>query len=184
MTAAAPSSRRRAGRLARLLVFLVLLLSGHGAAVAAVEIAFYSREMGGSHFPHAFVRLSGTPDAGGEPVDTTFGFTARRISPAILFGSVAGHVVVEVPQLVARSRREFALILTDAQYEAVQETVRRWRGRRQPSYNLNRRNCVHFVADLARTIGLRVENAEALMKRPGAFLAHVRSLNAGLINLR
>jgi hypothetical protein len=60
--------------------------------------------------------------------------------------------------------------------------VEQWRNRAQPSYNLNRRNCVHFVAELARTAGLRVENAERLMKRPRSFLLHVRSLNPVLSN--
>ncbi|MDQ4086975.1 MAG: hypothetical protein M3177_03015 [Pseudomonadota bacterium] len=180
------ATHRRPSLAPRLFPWLVLCcllwLFGHAPAAAAVEVAFYSREMSGNHFPHAFVRLSGTTEAGGEPVDVTFGFTARRITPAILLGSVSGTVIAEPPRQVARSERQFTLTVSDADYRALLAAVEQWRSHRQPSYNLNRRNCVHFVAELARTLGLRTENAERLMKRPRAFLQHVRRLNAHLIN--
>jgi len=166
-----------------LLAFL-LLCGWAFPAAAAVEIGFYSRELGGNNFPHAFVTLNGIVDATGEPVDASYGFTARSVTPAILFGSVSGEVVVEGPEQIARSDRQFALRLTDAQYAAVTAVVERWRNRAQPSYNLNRRNCVHFVAELARTVGLRVESADRLMKRPRSFLQHVRGLNPHLLNAR
>jgi hypothetical protein len=171
--------RRRAAP--RLLLLALLLLFGLPApAAAAVEIAFYSRELGGNNFPHAFVALNGIVDATGERVDTTYGFTAKAVTPAILFGSVAGEVVVEGPRQIARSDRQFALLLSDERYRAVMAVVERWRSRRQPSYNLNRANCVHFVAELAEAVGLRVERIQRLMKRPRSFLQHVRSLNPRL----
>lgn len=149
-------------------------------ASAAVEIAFYSRELGGNNFPHAFISLRGTLDATGAPVDTSFGFTARAVSPAILLGSVPGEIVVEGSRQIARSDRQFALMLGDDQYRAVIAVVERWRSRPQPSYNMNRRNCVHFVAELAAAIGLRIETPDRLMKRPRSFLQHLRSLNPSL----
>ena len=165
-------------KIARPLLALLLLVGLSAPAWAAVEIAFYSRELGGNNFPHAFVSLRGTLDSTGEAVDESYGFTAKAVSPAILFGSVAGEVVVEGPRQIARSDRQFALMLSDDQYREVMAVVEEWRSRPQPSYNLNRRNCVHFVAELARTVGLRVEDAERLMKRPRSFLQHVRALNA------
>lgn len=166
-------------RLATLFAALLAIL-GATPAAAAVEIAFYSRELGGNNFPHAFVSLRGTVDATGERVDTSYGFTARAISPAILFGSVAGEVLVEGPRQIARSDRQFAVTLSDDQYRAVLGVVARWRNRPQPSYNLNRRNCVHFVGELAQAAGLRVEYVRGLMKKPRSFLQHVRSLNPQL----
>ncbi|MGQ0588032.1 MAG: hypothetical protein ACT4N8_00690 [Sphingosinicella sp.] len=167
--------------IARLALGLLLLTGLQAPALAAVEIAFYSRELGGNNFPHAFVQLSGRVDATGEAVDTSYGFTARAVSPAILFGSVSGEVVVEGPQQIARSDRQFSLVLSDEQYRAVMAVVEAWRNRAQPSYNLNRRNCVHFVAELAITVGLRVEQPSRLMKRPRSFLQHVLSLNQGRV---
>jgi len=160
---------------------LALMLIGfHAPASAAVEIAFYSRELGGNNFPHAFVALHGTVDATGEAVDTSYGFTAKAVTPALLFGSVSGEVVVEGETQIVRSDRQFAVTLTDEQYAAVMAVVERWRNAEQPSYNLNHRNCVHFVAELAETVGLRVERIDRLMKRPRSFLLHVRELNPTL----
>ena len=164
----------------RFWLLALLLLGVQAPALAAVEIAFYSRELGGNNFPHAFVALHGTVDATGEQVDTTYGFTAHSVTPAILWGSVTGEVVVEGERQRARSTRQFALTLTDERYHAVMAVVDQWRNMPQPSYNLNHRNCVHFVAELARTVGLRVEEVPGLMKRPRSFLLHVRSLNPQL----
>jgi hypothetical protein len=58
--------------------------------------------------------------------------------------------------------------------------VDRWRNAPQPSYNLNHRNCVHFVAEIAEAAGLQVDRLDRLMKRPRSFLLHVRELNPGL----
>ena len=163
------------------LLALLLLCGVSTSAAAAVEIAFYSRELGGNNFPHAFVALRGTVDATGEQVDTSYGFTAKAVTPAILFGSVPGEVIVEGPREIAQSDRQFSLILTDEQYRAVMAVVERWRNRPQPSYNLNHRNCVHFVAELAQTLGLALGDTHGLMKRPRSFLQHVRSLNLELV---
>lgn len=168
------------GRLLARLTLALLLLGFSAPAFAAVEIAFYSRELGGNNFPHAFVVMRGTIDATGEAVNERLGFTAHSVTPALLFGSVRGEVQTESEGQVARSDRQFALTLTDERYRAVMAVVASWRNRSQPSYNLNRANCVHFVAELARAAGLRVENAARLMKRPRSFLQHVRSLNPQL----
>ena len=170
--------RRPVGAGLWLLALLLLVLPA--PAAAAVEIAFYSRELGGNNFPHAFVVLTGTVDATGERVETSLGFTARAVTPAILFGSVSGEVQIEGERQIARSNRQFSLTLSDERYRAVMAVVESWRGRAQPSYNLNRANCVHFVAELARAAGLRVETPRQLMKKPRSFLEHVRGLNPGL----
>lgn len=164
----------------RLALLAALLLSSHAPAWAAVEIAFYSRELGGNNFPHAFVTLKGNVDATGEAVDTSLGFTAKALTPAILFGSVAGEVLVEGERQIARSDRQFAIMLSDERYAAVLAVVERWRTRRQPSYNLSRRNCIHFVAEIAEAAGLVVDYPRALMRRPRSYLQHVRTLNPAL----
>jgi hypothetical protein len=162
------------------LLALLLVFGVQAPAWAAVEIAFYSRELGGNNFPHAFVALHGTVDATGEQVNTSYGFTAHSVTPALLFGSVTGEVVVEGERQMARSTRQFAVMLSDERYRAVMAVVDSWRNRPQPSYNLNHRNCVHFVAELARAAGLNVDDAPGLMKRPRSFLLHIRSLNPQL----
>src|SRR4051794_14538014 len=68
--------------IARVLIALALICGLPQGAHAAVEIAFYSRELGGNNFPHAFVALHGIVDSTGEQVDTSYGFTARAVTPA------------------------------------------------------------------------------------------------------
>lgn len=172
--------RMRAARFRLWLLAFLFLLGVHAPAQAAVEIAFYSRELGGNNFPHAFVALHGVVDSTGEQVNTTYGFTAHSVTPAILFGSVSGEIVVEGERQMARSTRQFALTLSEERYRAVMAVVEQWRNRPQPSYNLNHRNCVHFVAELARAAGLRVEEVPGLMKRPRSFLLHLLGLNPQL----
>jgi hypothetical protein len=165
----------------RLLLLFALLCGLAFPANATVEIAFYSRELGGSSFPHAFITLHGIVDSTGERVDTSLGFTAHAVTPALLFGSVPGEVAVEDERKIARSDRQFSLTLTDVQYRAVMAVAERWRGLPQPSYNLNRRNCVYFVSEIAAAIGLRVEITPRLSKRPRSFLQGLRSLNPQLV---
>jgi hypothetical protein len=150
-------------------------------AFAAVEISFYARELGGNNFPHAFFALKGTNDATGEQVDTSLGFTAHSVTPAILFGSVRGEVEVEGEQQIARSDRKFAMMLNNAQYQAVMAVVEEWRNAPQPSYNLRRHSCVHFVSAVAAAIGLRIDNSQRLMNRPRSFLERVVELNPQLV---
>ena len=165
-------------RLLRKSVLLILFALWIDApALAAVEVSFYSRELGGNHFPHAFVHLTGTDDPSGARVDETIGFTATSITPALLWGPVKGEVITEKVSQLARSTRQFSVTLTDDQYRAVQNIVADWRNRDQPSYDLNKRNCIHFVAEIAAASGLRVEYPPKLMKKPRSFLLHVKKLN-------
>ena len=167
-------------RLVRSAFLMIALLAASVPAAAAVQVSFYSRELGGNNFPHAFVSMSGTLDSTGERVDSSYGFTARSVSPAILFGPVSGEVIVEGPRQIARSNRQFTVTLNDERYRAVMAVVERWRTRQQPSYDLNRRNCVHFVGEVAEAAGLRVRYDQRLMKRPRSFLIAVREANPEL----
>ncbi len=154
----------------------ILLMSINSAAFAAVEITFYSREFG-SQFPHGFVTLVGTPDRGGDRIDTNYGFTATHVTPALLFGSVRGKVDTAGDGYIRNGTAHFAVTLTDAEYDSVMATVERYRTQRQPSYSLNRRNCVHFIADVAAAIGMVAELPRRLTRRPGAFTASLIRTN-------
>lgn len=170
-------------RLCRWLSALLLLLLASAPAHAAVELSFYSREFG-ANFPHAFIRLQGTLESTGEEVDATFGFTAKTISPAILMGSVTGEVIPSKPDYVAGSDRQIVLRISDAEYGTVIAAVDAWRNLPQPSYNLNRRNCVFFVADIARLIGMTAETPARLMKKPRSYLQFLARANAEWLSRR
>jgi hypothetical protein len=168
------------GAIRRLSLTLALLCAFlAGPAFASVEISFYARELG-TNFPHAFVVLKGTVDATGEQVDTSLGFTAHSVTPALLFGAVRGEVEVLEPGYIARSDRKFAVTLTDDQYRRVLAVAEEWRNAPQPSYRLRLHSCVHFVSAIAEAIGLRVDNEQRLMNRPRSFLERVFALNPRL----
>lgn len=162
-------------RISLLLAALLVLLASTPAA-AAVRVSFYSKEWGTS-FPHAFIRLEGTVDATGEAVDTNFGFTAKTVSPAILLGSVAGEIVSSKPGYVAKSDRHFSFMLNDAEYAAVLGAVQKWRDLKQPSYSLNRRNCVFFITDVAAVLGMKADTPKELMKKPRSYIQFLARAN-------
>lgn len=167
---------------ARAALFLALscaALGGASPAAAAVRITFYNHELG-ERFPHAFVRIEGTRDDTGAVVDTNFGFTARSVTPAILMGAVDGKIESSKPAYVADSVPQFALTLTDAELDRVLALRDAWRDRAQPSYRLNRANCVHFVMEVAAAVGLRVNRDSRFFKKPRSFLEEVRALNPHL----
>ena len=167
---------------ARLMVWLLCacVLATPGAARSAVQIAFYSKEFGAT-FPHAFVTMKGRLDATGEAVDTSYGFTARKITPAVLTGSVTGEGIPSAPGYIAKSDRHFALTLSDQDYAKLMAVVDRYATMSQPSYNLNHRNCVHFVAELAGAIGLKADTPKQLMKKPRSYLRALVAANRALL---
>lgn len=161
------------------LIFLSLLLLCAGLttpARAEVVVSFYSHDFG-DRFPHAFIVMKGKVDATGETVDANYGFTATSVSPAILLGSVKGEVQVSKPDYIAKSDRQFDVTIDDATYARVLAKVAEWRDREQPSYSLGKRNCVHFVMELAEVVGLKVNRKSKLFKKPKSFLIEVKGLN-------
>ena len=154
-----------------------LLFLGIAPARAAVEVSFYSHELGSS-FPHAFVVLDGTLDRDGSRIAEDYGFSAKTISPAILMGRVKGEVTSDHnASYVKGSNRHFTLILNDEEYDRLMAAVERWRTAKQPSYDLGKANCVHFVGELAAAIGMQAEPIKGLMKKPKSYLDRVTSAN-------
>ncbi|MBU0826090.1 MAG: hypothetical protein KKA44_03530 [Alphaproteobacteria bacterium] len=164
------------------LILLSLLLFCAGLtnpARAEVVVSFYSHDFS-DRFPHAFIVLKGKVDATGEVVDVNYGFTASSVSPAILLGSVKGEVQTSKPDYIAKSDRQFDVTVDDATYARLMAKVAEWRDREQPSYSLNKRNCVHFVMELAEVVGLTVNRRSKLFKKPKSFLIEVKELNPGV----
>lgn len=162
------------------LILLLFLASWSAVASAQVEISFYSKDMASS-FPHAYVRLTGTDDSTGQPIDVNYGFTPVSLGPGILFGSVRGMIESASQEYIARSDRHFSLKLTDDQYRQVIAIVDKWRDAPQPSYRLSGRNCIDFVAEIATTLGLQAPVIPKLMKKPRSYLDEIARLNSALI---
>ncbi|WP_445193495.1 hypothetical protein ACT009_06350 [Sphingomonas sp. Tas61C01] len=146
-------------------------------------MTFWSHEFGNT-FPHAFFTLRGTPDARGAPIDTSYGFTAKTLTPAILLGTVAGKLEIGARGNILGSDARFSVVLTDAQYAQVRALAAAWDAKTGDSrYNLNKRNCVHFVMEAARTIGLTGLDHPKLMKRPRAYLLAVAAANRATVTI-
>jgi hypothetical protein len=161
-----------------LCLFATLALAfGTAPAWAAVQMTFYTKEFGAS-FPHTFVILDGSLDRSGERVFEDYGFSAKTISPAILWGRVGGKVISDhEPSYVNASDKHFTVTLSDAEYDRVLAAVERWRAAKQPSYDLDKANCIHFVAELAAAIGMEAGPRKGLMRKPRSFIEAVTLAN-------
>jgi len=150
-------------------------------AFAAVTVTFWSHELG-NDFPHAFVTLTGVPDAGGPAVDLSYGFTAKNISPAILWGKVSSRMDVAKPGYVRRSDAQFAVTMTDAQYAAVRQLAAAWSDNKV-KYDLKTHNCIHFTKEVARLLSLNGLEQPELMRRPRSYLQAVAAANPGRVTV-
>jgi len=154
-------------------------------AQAAVTISFYAHQLGSKgmwvEFPHAYVTLTGTPDAGGAPVKVNYGFTPPVVGPSILFGRVDGEVVSVDDTYIAKDSPYFSFALTDKQYAAVLAEVDRWRNAPQPSYDLDTHNCVMFVKAVAATVGLATSTDDPFVRDPAAFMTDLKNRNMAFL---
>jgi len=150
------------------------LLALASAASAEVTLTFYSHHFGtyglGVTFPHAYVRLSGTTKADAKPVNANYGFTAQTISPSIMWEPVEGFVISMPDDYMAMSQPHLSLPISDEQYRSVIAIVDRWRKYPQPSYNLDSKNCVTFVREIAIALRLPVSNDVKFIRSPREFL--------------
>jgi hypothetical protein len=158
-------------------VVLALIAS---QAWAAVTVTFYAhpgaRIRGGELlFPHAYVHAEGTLDATGEPVDWSAGFTAISPGPQLLFSRGRGVVTAPDARYVNEGHPFLRLTLDDATWRALKARAEWWNSREGSVYDLRRRNCISFVADLARVAGLRTAREPSM--KPGTFLEATAALN-------
>lgn len=164
----------------KLIVALVALAWSH-AAFAEVRMSFHSFD--GSvlfgRYPHAFVVLEGTLD-NGKQVDENYGFTAKSASPAVLNGPVEHTVMSETDKSIRDTNRHFTVTISDAQYARVRREMLAWKNAPGKFYDLDRRNCVHFVGRMAQLAGLKVTYPASMLRRPKAWLNHVARLNPKL----
>ena len=163
---------------------ILLLLCSVLPAVARadVTVSFYSHDMealGMRAFPHAFFTVTGTLARGGPPIDTNYGFTARS-TDAALFAATQGDIETKDRAYLARSRRHFSVVVSDATYDRLMVLVENWRKRGPKGYDLGKANCVHFAGQAAEVVGLKVAFSKNLMKKPRSFLDAVFRSNAML----
>lgn len=146
-------------------------------ALAAVTVTFLGHEGtqlrgGWLYFPHAYIRVTGTLDATGEPVNWAIGFTAKNPGPQLLFMSDAGLLSEPNPRYLDEGVAYAAITITDDQHAALRQRVETWRNSR---YHLRQRNCIHFVADVADFLNMKVPTEIGLS--PNGFLKQLADQN-------
>ena len=167
-------------RLASLFAAFVFLCTAVSAA-AEVRLTFHS--FNGSvmfgRYPHTFVSMEGTLE-NGKAVKENWGFSAKRASPAVLRGPVEHIVMTEKQKWLEKTNRHFTVTVSDDEYHAIRREVFRWRDAPGKYYDLDTRNCIHFVGAIARIVGLKVTYPDDMLRRPKKWLNHVTALNPHL----
>ncbi|QIG53997.1 hypothetical protein G6N82_07375 [Altererythrobacter sp. BO-6] len=168
------------GRL--LATFLALLTLGWASpALADVQLSFHS--FNGSvlvgRYPHTFIVLEGELE-NGQKVNENYGFTAKSAGPAVLNGPVEHDILIEKPKYISSTNRHFTVTITDAQYRKIVAEMKAWRDAPGKYYDLDTRNCIHFVGAMAQIVGLKVEYPKDMLRRPKKWLNYITSLNPSL----
>lgn len=141
------------------------------------SVTFYSHSFG-ENFPHAFVIVE-TLNAQNQIVYDAFGFSAKHLNPKILWGRVDGHIAIPGDRYIRQSDPHFTVLIDAQGLSRLYQVRANWEGSR---YHLNKHNCVHFVAELANSIGLQTNWESDHFKEPASFLREVFALNPGLQN--
>jgi hypothetical protein len=176
MSIATTTARTRRGRKLGVIAACVWLWS-IGTMARAETIEFYAHGSGLGpggflYFPHAFVLLR---DDNGQPRGT-YGFTAISQSPGVLVRRSKGAVHPTDDTYVQKSQLFLTLSLSAEQVGKVLALTDYWNSPDGSLYDLQNRNCVTFVADLARTVGLVVPERYDPLK-PTAFMQLLVALN-------
>jgi hypothetical protein len=166
---------------ARLLLVAAALMLWHGAAQAAVQVSFHS--FSGSVFgryPHAFVVFEGTLNETGAPIHENYGFSATSAGPQVLLGPVKHGMYTEKDKYIRTTNRHFTVTVSDATYWRMKQEVAAWRDAPGKYYDLDKRNCIHFVGAIAQIAGLKVDFPESMLRKPKIWLNHIAALNPQL----
>jgi hypothetical protein len=83
---------------------------------------------------------------------------------------VEGYVISMPDDYMAMSQPHLSLPISDEQYRSVLALVDRWRKYSQPSYNLDSKNCVTFVKEIAMALRLPASNDAKFIRDPRGFL--------------
>lgn len=175
-------------RLGFFLALLLALSSAGGTARAAVTIDFYTHDFSlvgrglNTYFPHGFIILRGTTENGTQ-VNANYGFTAKNLFINVLWEKVTGELDPSPlpPGYLDGADRRFTFTLSETQYRAVLAVVDRWKNWPQPSYDIDERNCVIFVKEIAQAVGLQVSDDRKFVRAPQEFLIDVAKRNAAFL---
>lgn len=181
---AAAGARKASRSLSVLFVALALVTTGWPQlAAASTKVTFYSHGWGvgpngETVYPHAFIRLEGSPN-GGPVIDQTYGFHVRSVVEA-MWGR-PGVIKPTGGRYLADSQANFWLEISDAQYNALMDRIAWWKTPEGSIYNLRTRTCIDFVADMAAILGLKPGNPRTW--DPAKFMGDTYTRNTDILQL-
>jgi len=161
----------------RLFLVAAALVAWTVPAHAEIKVHFHS--FSGSflgRYPHAFVVFEGTL-GNGDVVNENYGFSAKTAGPNVLMGPTTHIVMTEKPKYIRTTNRHFTLNVSDAIYRRMKAEVIAWRDAPGKFYDLDERNCIHFVARIAELGGVKVDFPEDLLRKPKEWFNHIAQLN-------
>jgi len=168
----------------RIFAFLLACLATGWATPALADVRLSFHSFNGSLFvgryPHAFIVLEGTLDSTGEVISENYGFSAKTAGPSLLNGPAVHEIASEPSDYIAKTNRHFSVRISDARYRAVVAEMRAWRDAPGKHYDLDSRNCIHFVGKIAQMVGLTVDYPQKMLRRPKKWLNHITALNPQL----
>lgn len=163
-----------------LLSFLALVTPVSASADVLMSFHSFSGSVFSGRYPHTFIVLEGSLDATGERIKENYGFTAREVSRAVLQGPVEHMINVEPDKYITSTKRHFTVRLSDAQYRKVKAEVERWRTAPGKYYDLDKRNCIHFVGAMAQIVGIKVDYPSKMLRKPRQWLDYLAKRNPWL----
>ena len=98
----------------------------------------------------------------------------------MLLGPVAHGIYSENERHIRSTNRHFSIAISDQTYQRMKAEVIAWRDAPGKFYDLDTRNCIHFVGRLAALAGLAVDYPRAMLRKPKAWLNHLTALNPQL----
>jgi hypothetical protein len=161
-----------------LLLALAVGLSVATGADAQVVLTFAAKRAEDAlGIPHSYLRITGTTESG-EGIHRTFGYMPVEESSFLALGDrVRGAVIDEAEAGIEWERVTpfLSVQIPDTMLGAVIVRFRYWNENQNGGYDAWVQNCIAFLADIARTIGLKVPPGSHLS--PSGFLGDLAELN-------
>ena len=164
--------------LATLFSCAVLCFGFPANADAQVVLTFAAKRAEDSlGIPHSYLRITGTTESG-EAIQRTFGYMPIEQSPLLALGDRVRGAVIDEPEAQIEWERVTPFIsvqVPDTTLDAVIVRFRYWNENQNGGYDAWSQNCIAFLADIARTAGLKVPPGSHLS--PSGFLETLAELN-------
>lgn len=164
---------------ATLLALATLAVASPAAAQVTVHFHSFNGSVLWGRYPHTFVVFEGTLE-NGTAINENYGFSARNSAEAITQGPAEHMILSETANTIEQTNRHFSVTVSDAQYRRLRAEVIAWRDYPGDYYDLDENNCIHFVARIARLVGLTADVPGDYIRRPKAWLNYVTRRNPQL----